>query len=71
MAVIGITGGISTGKSSFCQCLREIVPAAEFFDADREAHRLVDLDFEVKKEIRSEFGAEIFSDAATSRQFGE
>jgi dephospho-CoA kinase len=63
MAVIGITGGISTGKSSFCQCLREIVPAAKFFDADQEAHRLVNLDSEVKKEIRSEFGAEIFSNA--------
>jgi dephospho-CoA kinase len=63
MAVIGITGGISTGKSSFCECLREIIPAAKFFDADQEAHRLVDLDSEVKKEIRSEFGAGIFSDA--------
>jgi dephospho-CoA kinase len=63
MAVIGITGGISTGKSSFCQSLRELVPAAKFFDADQEAHRLVDLDSEVKKEIRSEFGAAIFSDA--------
>src|SRR5882724_4517181 len=63
MAVIGITGGISTGKSSFCQCLREIVPAAKFFDADQEAHRLVDLDSEVKKEIRSEFGEGGFSDA--------
>ncbi len=61
MAVIGITGGISTGKSSFCECLREIVPAAKFFDADQEAHRLVDLDPEVKKEIRGEFGAGIFS----------
>jgi dephospho-CoA kinase len=63
MPVIGITGGISTGKSSFCRCLREIVPAAKFFDADEEVHRLVNLDSEVKKEIRSEFGAEIFSDA--------
>ena len=63
MAVIGITGGISTGKSSFCQSLREIVPVAKFFDADQEAHRLANLDLEVKKEIRSEFGAGIFSDA--------
>jgi dephospho-CoA kinase len=63
MPVIGITGGIATGKSSFCRCLREIVPAAKFFDADEEAHRLVNLDLEVKKEIRSEFGAGIFSDA--------
>jgi len=61
MAVIGITGGISTGKSTFCGCLREIVPSAKFFDADHAAHQLVDLDPEVKKEIRCEFGRAIFS----------
>src|SRR5438034_4961704 len=61
MAVIGITGGISTGKSAFCACLREIVPNAKFFDADQAAHRLVDLDPEVRKEIRREFGNGIFS----------
>jgi dephospho-CoA kinase len=63
MPAIGITGGISTGKTSFCQCLREIVPAAKFFDADQEAHRLVEVDLEVKREIRSEFGAGVFSPA--------
>src|SRR5919106_5005650 len=62
MPAIGITGGISTGKTSFCQCLREILPAAKFFDADQEAHRLADLDPEVKGESRREFGTGIFSD---------
>jgi len=62
MPAIGITGGISTGKTGFCECLREIVPAAKFFDADQVAHQLVDLDPGVKKEIRREFGGEIFSD---------
>jgi dephospho-CoA kinase len=61
MPTIGITGGISTGKSTFCACLREIVPNAKFFDADQAAHQLVDLDPEVKKEIRREFGSAIFS----------
>jgi dephospho-CoA kinase len=61
MAVIGITGGISTGKSTFCGCLREIVPSAKFFDADHAAHQLVDLDPEARKEIRREFGRAIFS----------
>src|SRR3989440_10043059 len=61
MPAIGITGGISTGKTSFCECLREIVPAAKFFDADQVAHELVDLDPGVKKEIRREFGNGIFS----------
>jgi dephospho-CoA kinase len=57
---IGVTGGISTGKSRFCASLRELLPAAKFFDADEVAHQLFDL-AEVKKAIRSEFGAEVFS----------
>jgi dephospho-CoA kinase len=61
MPVIGITGGISTGKTSFCECLREILPGARFFDADQAAHQLVDLDPEIKREIRREFGSAIFS----------
>jgi len=44
MPAIGITGGVSTGKSTFGQCLREILPAAKFFDADQAAHDLVDLE---------------------------
>jgi dephospho-CoA kinase len=61
MAVIGITGGISTGKSTFCDCLREILPAAKFFNADQAAHELVELDPDVRKELVAEFGREIFS----------
>jgi dephospho-CoA kinase len=60
MPAIGITGGISTGKSTFCDCLREIVPAAKFFDADLAAHSLAELS-EVKKEILSQFGSGVFS----------
>src|SRR6266571_5028712 len=59
MPAIGITGGISTGKSTFCECLREILPAAKFFDADQAAHQLVNLE-EVKQELLREFGPEIF-----------
>jgi dephospho-CoA kinase len=59
MAVIGITGGISTGKTSFCDCLQEIVPAARFFNADEAAHDLVDVP-EVQQEIRNTFGDEVF-----------
>jgi dephospho-CoA kinase len=60
MPAIGITGGISTGKTSFCECLRELVPGANFFNADDAAHVLVDLP-EVKDEIRREFGSGVFS----------
>ena len=60
MPAIGITGGISTGKSTFCDCLREIVPAAKFFDADLVAHLLPELP-EVKQEILGQFGGGVFS----------
>jgi dephospho-CoA kinase len=60
MPAIGITGGISTGKSTFCDCLREIVPAAKFFDADLAARSLAELP-EVKQEILGEFGGGVFS----------
>ena len=61
MPAIGITGGICTGKSTFCDCLREILPAAKFFNADQAAHQLVELDPDVQKEIVAEFGRAIFS----------
>src|SRR6266487_4993425 len=57
---IGITGGISTGKSTFCKCLKEILPAARFFSADEVARYLVDLE-EVKQELLAKFGFGIFS----------
>ena len=41
MPAIGITGGISTGKSTFVECLRELLPVATFFDADEAAHALL------------------------------
>jgi dephospho-CoA kinase len=56
MPAIGITGGISTGKSSFVQCLRELAPEARFFDADKAARELADRDPEVRGAIEKEFG---------------
>jgi dephospho-CoA kinase len=63
MPAIGITGGIATGKSTFCECLRELLPAAKFFNADEAAHDLFEVP-EVKQEIRAEFGREVFSSDA-------
>ena len=60
MPAIGITGGVSTGKSTFSNCLRELVPGAKFFDADQAAHDLVDLE-EVKRELLNEFSFSVFS----------
>jgi dephospho-CoA kinase len=60
MPAIGITGGISTGKSTFCECLREVRPAAKFFNADEATHVLLELSA-VKREIRAAFGSGVFS----------
>src|SRR5882762_9742661 len=60
MPAIGITGGISTGKSTFSNCLCEILPSAKFFDADKAAHDLGEVP-EVKRKIRAEFGSSVFS----------
>jgi dephospho-CoA kinase len=40
--------------------MREILPAAKFFNADQAAHALVELP-EVKQEIREKFGGGVFS----------
>ena len=66
MPAIGITGGISTGKSTFCECLREILPKAKFFDADRSARELVELE-DVRRELIGEFGNEIFVNGHLNR----
>ncbi len=60
MAAIGITGGIATGKSAFCDCLRRLV-SATFFNADQAAHDLTDRDPEVQALIADAFGPEIYS----------
>jgi dephospho-CoA kinase len=60
MPAIGITGGISTGKSTFSDCLRDILPGAGFFNADEAAHAVVKLP-EIKQKLRTEFGSGVFS----------
>jgi len=60
MPVIGISGGISAGKTTFCECLRQVLPTAKFFNADGAAHMLLERS-EVKREIHAEFGSCVFS----------
>ena len=60
MPAIGITGGVSTGKSTFSDCLRQLLPDAKFFDADRSARELATVE-EVKQDLLNEFGSGIFS----------
>jgi dephospho-CoA kinase len=61
MPIIGITGGIATGKTAFCQALRPFFPNGIFFDADRAARELADNNPEVQAEIVAAFGPEIYT----------
>src|SRR2546430_17214902 len=45
MPANGINGGISTAKSSFADCLREMRPGARFFNADEAAYVVVQVLF--------------------------
>jgi len=60
MPAIGVTGGISTGKSTFMNCLRQLFPEAAFFDADVMARELTRQDQSVLAEIRKTFGDAVF-----------
>ena len=62
MPAIGVTGGISTGKSTFVKCLRRLSPDAAFFDADVMARDLTHQDKNVLAEIRKTFGDAVFAE---------
>ena len=58
MPILGITGGIATGKSSFTNFLEGALPAG-VFDADACARDLTSNDPEVKRAIIEEFGGKV------------
>src|SRR2546423_2453032 len=62
MPAIGITGGISTGKTSCESCLLELWPEAKFFDADAMARDLTHHAQAVLAEIRERFGNSVFDE---------
>ncbi len=53
--VIGLTGGIATGKSTCCRMLQEIFPETLLFDADACVKRLYEKE-EVVSELEAYFG---------------
>jgi dephospho-CoA kinase len=61
--LIGITGGVATGKSIVSRCLVESLQPnleVDLFSSDFEARRLTDHDFVVQSELRSAFGDQVF-----------
>lgn len=60
MAVIGVTGGIGSGKSTFSKMLADHL-GARLFDADSAARELLKSDPAVRQEITSELFAEAYT----------
>lgn len=59
MRLIGLTGGIGTGKSTVARTLR--LRGYEVYDCDLEAKRLMDESMEVRRSLRDRWGEEIYS----------
>lgn len=61
MPLIGITGGIATGKSTFARALVRELPS-ELFDSDGCAHEFLANDAGVHESLANAFGSAIFDD---------
>ena len=60
--IIGITGGIGSGKSMVCKELRAM--GYPVYDTDKEAKRLILHQEDVHQRIEQLFGEEVFADGA-------
>ena len=62
MPIIGLTGGIATGKSTFAPHLLRELPM-ELFDSDRCVHDLLTTDDSIRDSILAAFGTDICNDS--------
>jgi len=69
--ILGLTGGICTGKSVASDVLRTL--GARVVDCDEVSHYLAEYDPEILEQIRSTFGPEVFYElgALNRHQLGE
>ncbi len=63
--IIGITGGIGGGKSTFCRFLAKSNQLV--YNTDNEAKRIQEMDSQVVKAIKQEFGDDIYQNGALQR----
>lgn len=60
MKVVGVTGGIGSGKSSLCRMLESL--GARVFYADEEAKRLMNEDPELRRRLVAAFGDRTYAE---------
>lgn len=69
MKVIGLTGGIASGKNFVADILRK--EGAAIFDADHEAHQLLKLNPTVKQDIQKHFPQALVNQEINRRILGK
>jgi len=77
VVIVGVVGGIGSGKSAVCRWVAERDPTIGIIDADRDGHRALELP-PVTRKLRDLFGEEIFGpdgkvlrSALAKRVFGD
>jgi dephospho-CoA kinase len=66
MKKIGVTGGIGSGKSVVCEVFRTL--GCKIYNADDRAKMLLDNNSEIRKQITSYFGTEIYESGIANRK---
>lgn len=65
MKIIGITGGIGSGKSTICKVFETLgIPV---FNADDVAKNIYDVDVDALSQLRDEFGEQVISNGKVNR----
>ncbi|WP_025741644.1 dephospho-CoA kinase [Aquimarina pacifica] len=67
MKVVGITGGIGSGKSTVAQMFKKL--GIPIYIADDEAKKMMNTNETIKKEIISLFGKEAYVDGVLNRSY--
>lgn len=67
MKIVGLTGGIGSGKTTVARMFEDLGIAVYY--ADNEAKRLMNTSPEIKKELIEEFGEETFKNEALNRAY--
>lgn len=60
MKIIGITGGIGSGKSIICEVFKSL--GISIYNADNESKKLVNSDVRIIKKLKKNFGENIYND---------
>ncbi len=67
MIIVGLTGGIGSGKTIVCKVFEKLnIP---IYSADIEAKKLMNSNFEIKSKLISEFGKNVYRNNSLNKKF--